>query len=177
MKESIEIPGGVNAEISSSVVKIGGKFGKVERKFDANKIKIEKNQNKITLETPGEKKSDKTILYTFKSHVKNMIHGSKDKITYEMKIIYSHFPVTCEVKGDTLIIKNFLGEKSNRSTKILSGVKVTIKGRDIELEGADIEKVSQTAANIEQATKIIRKDRRVFQDGIYITKKDGVPIK
>jgi len=177
MKESIEIPDGVNAEIAGSVVKIEGKFGKLERKFDADKVKIEKNQNKIILETAGEKKSDKAILYTFKSHIKNMVHGVKDKITYEMKVVFSHFPVTCEVKGDSFIIKNFLGEKLNRSAKILSGVKVTVSGKDIKLEGVDIEKVSQTAANIEQAAKIIEKDRRVFQDGIYITKKDGVLIK
>lgn len=177
MEELIEIPNGVKAEITNSVVKISGKFGSVERRFDPNNTKLEKNENSILLKTLRDKKADKTNLYTTRSHVKNMIHGVKDNIKYQMKIIYSHFPVTAEVKDKVFIIKNFLGEKANRKANVLDGVKITINGREITLEGADIEKVSQTAANIEQAAKIIKKDRRVFQDGIYIIEKDGVPIK
>jgi large subunit ribosomal protein L6 len=44
------------------------------------------------------------------------------------------------------------------------------------LTGSDLEQVSQTAANIERATKIRGFDPRVFQDGIYITEKAGRPI-
>jgi large subunit ribosomal protein L6 len=36
------------------------------------------------------------------------------------------------------------------------------------VQGTNIEDVSQTAANIQQATKIKNKDPRVFLDGIYI---------
>jgi uncharacterized repeat protein (TIGR01451 family) len=39
-----------------------------------------------------------------------------------------------------------------------SGVKVTVEGDDIIVKGMDLEEVSQTAANIEQETKIGKKD-------------------
>ncbi len=39
------------------------------------------------------------------------------------------------------------------------------------VEGIDIEAVAQTAANIQQATKIKKKDIRVFMDGIYVFEK------
>ncbi len=43
-----------------------------------------------------------------------------------------------------------------------------MKEDEIIVSGPDIEKVGQTAANIEQSTKYLkRKDKRVFQDGIY----------
>ncbi|PKP59023.1 MAG: 50S ribosomal protein L6 [Candidatus Altiarchaeales archaeon HGW-Altiarchaeales-2] len=96
---------------------------------------------------------------------------------YKLKLVFSHFPVSLESKGSELVIKNFLGEKAPRKAKILDGVDVKVKGKDLTVEGVDIEKVSQTAANIERAGKILHKDRRVFQDGIYIVEKDGVLIK
>ena len=45
------------------------------------------------------------------------------------------------------------------------------EGDEITVSGIDIEECGQTAANIEQATRIKRLDVRVFQDGIYIVKK------
>ena len=42
---------------------------------------------------------------------------------------------------------------------------------DVVVRGADREKVGQTAANIERACRIKKRDRRVFQDGIYIVSK------
>ena len=53
-----------------------------------------------------------------------------------------------------------------------SDVKVEVKNKvDVIVTGADIEKVGQTAANIERACRIRKRDRRVFQDGIYIVAK------
>ena len=75
--------------------------------------------------------------------------------------------------GPEFVIENFLGEKFPRKAKILGATKIEVKGDQVILTGPDIEAVSQTAANIEQATKIKGFDPRVFQDGIYITKKAG----
>src|SRR2546426_878679 len=49
-----------------------------------------------------------------------------------------------------------------------------VEGDQVVLEGPDLEAVSQTAANIERATKIKGFDPRVFQDGIYIVAKAEV---
>jgi len=48
---------------------------------------------------------------------------------------------------------------------------VDIKGEDISVEGIDLRSVSQTAANIQDSTKIRKKDLRVFLDGIYVSGK------
>jgi large subunit ribosomal protein L6 len=45
---------------------------------------------------------------------------------------------------------------------------VAVKGDDVIVQGLSIEDVSQTAANVEQTTKIKVKDPRVFLDGIYV---------
>jgi len=50
----------------------------------------------------------------------------------------------------------------------MGDTKIVVKGDDVITQGINIEDVSQTAANIEKATKIKRKDPRVFLDGIYV---------
>jgi large subunit ribosomal protein L6 len=84
-----------------------------------------------------------------------------------MKIVFSHFPISVKLQGKNVLIENFTGERRPRSVKILGDVKVKIEPDDIILQGANLEDVSQTAANIEQSTKVRRKDPRVFLDGIY----------
>jgi len=56
--------------------------------------------------------------------------------------------------------------------KIVGDVKVIVDKEDVIVKGLDIEAVAQTAANIEQATRIKRKDPRVFLDGIYVYSKE-----
>ena len=78
--------------------------------------------------------------------------------------------MSVSVDKNRVIIKNFLGEKTPRSAKILEGINIKVEGFDVIVTGIDLEKVGQTAANIESACRITNRDRRVFQDGIYIYK-------
>jgi large subunit ribosomal protein L6 len=102
-----------------------------------------------------------------------MIEGVTRKFRYEMKIVYAHFPISVEYDPakKILLIKNFLGERSARKAEIPSGVDVQIKGDNVILESVDKEKVGQAAARIQKATKIKKKDPRVFSDGIYVYRK------
>ncbi len=61
--------------------------------------------------------------------------------------------------------------KAKGKAKIIAGTKVKL-GKDEEtVSGIDKEKVGQTMANIEQATRVKGFDVRVFQDGIYLGDK------
>ena len=88
-----------------------------------------------------------------------------------MKTVFSHFPIKTSVEGNQLVIQNFLGERFPRRADILENVKIEVKGENLILTSIDKEKVGQTAANIERATKVKNRDIRVFQDGIYIVKR------
>jgi large subunit ribosomal protein L6 len=46
-----------------------------------------------------------------------------------------------------------------------------VSGEEVTLRGPNKEDVGQTAADIEQLTRVTDKDTRVFQDGVYITDK------
>jgi large subunit ribosomal protein L6 len=72
-----------------------------------------------------------------------------------------------------VVIENFLGEKSPRKTPVRGDTEVQVDGEELTLTGPDKEAVGQTAADIEQLTRVTDKDTRVFQDGVYITAKPG----
>ncbi|NPA85292.1 MAG: 50S ribosomal protein L6 [Crenarchaeota archaeon] len=173
----VEVPEGVEVSIEGSKVRVRGPKGELERDFShAKGIRIrhfeEEGKRYVLVETFFANRKRKALVNTIAAHIKNMITGVTKGWRYKMKIVFSHFPITVKVVGDTVEIHNFIGEKAPRKAKILPGVTVKVQGRDVVIEGIDIEKVAQTAANIEQATKITEFDRRVFMDGIYIYAKE-----
>ena len=102
----------------------------------------------------------------------NMVKGVTDGFTYTLKALYSHFPMTLAVQGNQLIVNNYFGERVPRSANILAGVDVKVQNKtEIVVSGIDKEAVGQTAANIERSTTVKKRDRRVFQDGIYLIEK------
>lgn len=172
VKRELIIPEGVKVEVSGLKVIVEGPRGRIEKDFShASEVGIRTEDNKVIVEGYGRRRKHRAIAGTILAHIRNMIIGVTRGYRYKLKIISSHFPISVEQKGNFLLIKNFLGEKSYRKAKILPGVKVKIEKEDIILEGIDIDAVSQTAANIEQATKVKEFDRRVFMDGIYIYEK------
>ncbi|AFL94818.1 50S ribosomal protein L6 [Thermococcus cleftensis] len=177
VREEVEIPEGVEVTVENNVVKVRGPKGELERELRYPGVQIFTEDGKVVVFKEFPRKRDIAIARTFKAHIANMIRGVTEGFTYKLKVVYSHFPMTVKVQGDEVVIENFLGEKNPRRAKILPGVTVKVRGQEVIVEGIDKEAVGQTAANIEQATRITKWDRRVFQDGIYIVEKAGKPIK
>jgi large subunit ribosomal protein L6 len=114
------------------------------------------------------RKKEASLVGTLRSHIENMITGVTKGFTYKLKIVFSHFPISVKLKNKTVLIENFTGERNPRKAKVVGNVQVKIQSEDIFIQGMDLEEVSQTAANIEQATKVKRKDPRIFLDGLYV---------
>jgi len=167
----VEIPEGVEVSSDGPVFKFSGPKGELSREFMHPRIKIEKKGGKLVIKSEDERKNVKAVMGTWRAHMSNMATGVTKGWTASLKLVYAHFPVKLEQKGGKLVIKNFIGSRSDRQAEVLEGVEMKINGDVITLSGIDKEKVGQSAANIEHATHVKGYDRRVFQDGIYITKK------
>jgi len=77
------------------------------------------------------------------------------------------------VKGNIFVVNNYFGERVPRNADILSGVEVKVNKKvEVVVSGIDKENVCQTAANIEKCATVKNRDRRVFQDGIYLINKE-----
>jgi large subunit ribosomal protein L6 len=117
------------------------------------------------------RKKEAALVGTIYSHIQNMITGVRKGFTCKLKIVFSHFPISVKIRDKTVLIENFTGERNPRKAKIVGDVQIKVQSEDIIIQGINLEDVSQTAANIEQATKVKRKDPRVFLDGIYVHEK------
>lgn len=176
ISEKIEIPEGIEVVIEGNTIIIKGPQGENKKKFDLKNLILHKEHNHILVSCKKASKKEKKRINTLMAHLKNMIDGVSKRFEYKMKICFSHFPITAEIKNNELIIKNFLGERANRKSKILKGADLDVGKEYITITSVSKEIAGQTAANIEKATKIRKRDIRVFQDGIFITSKAGKEI-
>ena len=167
----VEIPPGVDVTLDGGVLTVSGPKGTLVRDMRFPQIDLMVEGGEVVVSTASEKKRILAMTGTLEAHAKNMIRGVADGYEYRMKVVYSHFPIQLKQQGNRLEITNFLGEKQPRIAKIIEGVTVKIGNDEVTITGIDKEKVGNTAANIEHATRITKRDPRVFQDGIYITER------
>lgn len=157
----MEITQGLNVRMDGATVIVKGPQGEVKKSFPKG-ISVKVSGNTVAVEC-----SDKAIKRTVEVLITNMMEGASKGYIKHFKLIYAHFPISVEVKGSDVTIKNFLGEKQARKTVLIGSTKVLAKGQQVTISGPDKEAVGQTLANIRNAMKIKDKDGRVFQDGIY----------
>jgi large subunit ribosomal protein L6 len=175
--ERMGIPDRVTAAAApGGMLAVKGPKGEVSRAFAYPGIALAIEGKDVTLTAPKASRKEKRMLYTFRAHILNMLKGVQEQYVYNLKACSSHFPMTITVTGNKLIIKNFLGEKVPREVAFKPGVKVTASGDQVTVESPDLDLAGEAASKIELATFVSERDRRVFQDGIYITHKAGVPV-
>lgn len=177
LKEEIKIPEGTQVTIVDGVMKVKGKKGESSKKLMNPKVKIEVRDGKIFISTPKATKREKTMVCTFKAHAKNLLKGANEGHQYTLKICSGHFPMKVSATKTEFVINNFIGEKFPRKLRIIEGVSVKVEGDIVTVESVNKEMASQMAADIEQLTRRTAYDRRIFQDGIYITNKDGKDMR
>ena len=157
----MKIIDGAKVSAEGNKVTISGAKGTLVRDFNRPDLKLTVANGEIKAE------GALMMVNTAEAHIANMMTGVTEGYAQKIKILYSHFPITVEIKGKEMLIKNFLGEKQPRKVKIMGVTKVEAKGQEVNLSGPSKEDVGQTFANIKSATKIRNRDSRVFQDGFY----------
>ncbi|WP_132059696.1 50S ribosomal protein L6 [Halorussus amylolyticus] len=167
----LEIPDEASAETDHLELTVEGPNGSVTRRLWYPDVSVAVDGDSVVIESDEDDAKTTATIGTFESHVRNMLHGVTEGWEYTMEVFYSHFPMQVRSESDEVVIENFLGEKAPRRTSIHGDTTVDVDDEVVTLSGPSIEDVGQTAADIEQLTRVRGKDTRVFQDGVYITEK------
>ena len=168
----VDVPDGVEAKVEGKKVIVKGKKGSITKDFWHTPLNIELQDRRFRIWTESSRKKEQAVVNTIATHIRNMIKGVEEGFASKLKLVYVHFPITVKVEKKQVLIQNFVGERNPRFAKIVGDTEVKVQGDDIITSGIDIEAVAQTAANIQQATKIRRKDLRKFIDGVYVYVKE-----
>jgi|TARA_B110000444_G_scaffold199823_1_gene191253 large subunit ribosomal protein L6 len=171
----ISLPEGVNASLDGNNVTISKDGNSVSREFRHPRVDVKNVDGSLQVFCDLPRRSERALAGTWNAHLTNMVKGIDTGFEYRLQAVYSHFPMTIKVQGNQLTVTNLFGEKVPRVAKLPwspSEVEVRVENKtDVIVKGADREKVGQTAANIERSCVIKKRDRRVFQDGIYVVSK------
>jgi large subunit ribosomal protein L6 len=172
VSRTIQVPQDIDVNLQGKKISVKGAKGTLTRDFSFAPISIEGEGKNIRIWAKWPRKKEAALVGTIYSHIQNMITGVTKGYSYKLKIVFSHFPISVKVQDKSILIENFTGERRARRIKIIGDVKVKVETDDIIVEGINLEDVSQTAANIEQATRVRNKDPRVFLDGLYVYERN-----
>ena len=167
LSAEVEIPEGVTVTYDKPMITVQGPLGKTWKSFKKIPVTIDVKDGKVLFKAQGTRDKNRSIMNTSRSLIRNLSEGVVNGYTIKMKIVFSHFPITVKVEGKTVLIENFQGERAARKTKIWGDTKVVPKGDDVIITGHVLTDVSQTAAEIENGSRVKNKDHRVFLDGVY----------
>lgn len=177
LREEIPIPEGIEAAVAGSTIQLKGKAGQVERNYSFPGVTITKENSSFVVKSEKATKRENKVVKTIKAHIKNLVMGSQEPFIYTLKVCSGHFPITVTSNDKRLEVKNLFGEKTPRILKLKPGAKVSVEGDQITVSSPDKELSAQVAADIESISMRAGFDSRVFQDGIYITKKGGKTLR
>ncbi len=172
IQKIIEIPEGHTLELQNKTIIIKKGAEEIKKSYKINGITAKVEGNKLIIEKANSNKNDKKLIHSLVSHIKNAIHGLDKKYEYKLQICSIHFPMNVKVEKNELIIKNFFGERKDRIIEINPKVSIKVENDIITLEASDKEVAGQEASKLEGLTRITARDRRVFQDGLWIIKKE-----
>lgn len=174
-EKSFLIPKEVQLSIEGRKIKATGPKGTLEQDFSHLPVNFALDDGNLRVYATWARKREVALVGTALAHVRNMVRGVTSGFTYKLKIVYAHFPVTVKVneKERRVAIENFTGEKTPRVVRIVGSASVKVVSDELHVQGTSLSDVSQTAANIQAATKIKDKDQRVFLDGIYVFEKSA----
>jgi large subunit ribosomal protein L6 len=167
-KKQIEIPSGVEVDVSGEIMKVKGAKGELTRRVDG-RINISKEGNAVVVSVKDGNEAG-ALWGTYASHLINMIEGVTKGFSKKLEIQGIGFKA--EVKGDSVTFN--LGFSHPININIPKGLTVVNDKGILTIEGVDKEAVGAFAANIRDLKKPEPyKGKGIRYVGEYVAIKQG----
>ena len=175
------IPEGVKIVKNGRSVTVTGPRGTLHKDLSHMQLEFRVDNNKKTFAVIRwfGAKPDTACINTALSTVRNMCTGVTKGYKFKIRFAYAHFPIGVTVEGQTVEIRNFLGEKRVREHVLPAGVTAkrtdnSVVKDELVVSGNDLAEVSQECAKMHQLCLVKNKDIRKFLDGIFIQTRTNV---
>jgi len=143
-KNPVPIPAGTTVEIDGQTVKAKGKKGELTMRVHDD-IVVAREGNVITVKMRQESTRSRVLWGTSRNLVRNLVQGATDGYTVNLEITGVGYRAAVDAKG----LKLQLGFSHDVNFPIPAGIAIkTAKPTEIEISGADKQKVGQVAAEI-----------------------------
>ncbi|KAL1306758.1 hypothetical protein AAFC00_005421 [Neodothiora populina] len=183
-EETLPIPEGVKISIKTRQVVVEGPRGTLHKDLSHIAVSFSTPKaNTLTITMHHGARKNLATLRTVRTLINNMVIGVTKGFKYKMRYVYAHFPINVNLDKNNetglweVEIRNFLGEKIVRKVIMADGVDVEASKAqkdELVLSGNDLEKVSQSAADIQQKCRVRNKDIRKFLDGLYVSERGNI---
>jgi large subunit ribosomal protein L9e len=175
--QRVPIPKGVTVTVKGRIVTVKGDKGTLTRSFRHLQSDIRVSGKFVIVEVWWGNTKHNACVRTVASHIKNMMTGVSKGWMYKIRLVFAHFPISANIKGNKIEVENFLGEEKPRIVTIPEGVTIVRDEKikeEFHISGISLEEVSQCAARIHQIALVKEKDIRKFLDGIYVSEKGTI---
>lgn len=170
-KKPIEVPTGVTVTVDeNNTVVVKGPKGELTNTFNKD-IKIEQNDNVITLTRPSESKEHRTIHGTTRALLANMVTGVSEGFTRGLELVGVGY--RAQLQGKKLVLN--VGYSHPVEFEAEEGVEIEVPSNTkITIKGINKEKVGALASNIRQVRPPEPyKGKGIRYEGEYVRRKEG----
>jgi large subunit ribosomal protein L6 len=170
-KKPIEVPTGVTVTVDeNNTVVVKGPKGELTNSFNKD-IKIEQNDNIITLTRPSESKEHRTIHGTTRALLANMVTGVSEGFTRGLELVGVGY--RAQLQGKKLVLN--VGFSHPVEFEAEDGVEIEVPSNTkIIVKGINKEKVGALASNIRQVRPPEPyKGKGIRYEGEYVRRKEG----
>ncbi|GAA0418685.1 50S ribosomal protein L6 [Virgibacillus sp. AGTR] len=170
----IEIPQGVEVKLEGNVVSVKGPKGELTRNLHPD-IKVNMEDNVITLERPSDHKDHRALHGTTRSLINNMVEGVSKGFEKSLEIIGVGY--RAQKQGNKVVIN--AGYSHPVELDPVDGIEIDVpKNTQVIVKGIDKELVGAVASNI----RAIRppepyKGKGIRYEGEYVRRKEGKTAK
>ncbi|HEX7063615.1 MAG TPA: 50S ribosomal protein L6 [Bacillales bacterium] len=169
-KRALQVPDDVTVTINNNVVSVKGPKGEMTREFDPD-IKINMEENVITVERPTESKKHRSLHGTTNSLIGNMIEGVTNGYQKGLQLVGVGY--RANKQGDKLVLN--VGYSHPVEIKAEEGIDIEVpENTRIIVKGIDKERVGAVAANIRSVrTPEPYKGKGIRYENERVLRKEG----